>query len=47
MNKIRAKFSIIEDFRHQGYVEHKLVDILIIIMCTVLCGIFELWSVFN
>lgn len=45
MDKIRAKFSIIEDFRHQGYVEHKLVDILIIIMCTVLCGIGELCEI--
>lgn len=42
MEKIREKFGMIEDLRHQGYIEHKLTDILIIIMCTILCGIDEL-----
>lgn len=31
MDKIREKFNAIEDLRHQGYVEHILTDILIII----------------
>ena len=45
MENIREKFSIIEDQRHQSYVEHKLTDILIIIMCAVLCGIDELCEI--
>lgn len=45
MENIRAKFMIIEDWRHAGYVEHKLVDVLIIVMCAVLCGIDELSGV--
>ena len=36
---IREKFSRIEDQRHPSYVEHKLADILIIIMSGVLCGL--------
>jgi predicted transposase YbfD/YdcC len=39
MDYIREKLSIIEDTRHSGYVEHPLSDILIIIMCSVLCGL--------
>ena len=35
----RAKFSIIEDKRHQSYVEHNLTDVLIIVMSAVLCGL--------
>lgn len=45
MEKIREKLGKIEDTRHQGYIEHKLVDILIIIMCAVLCGIDELGEI--
>jgi predicted transposase YbfD/YdcC len=37
--KIVAKFSVIEDFRCECDVKHKLVNILILIMCAVLCGI--------
>ena len=36
---IREKLEKIEDPRHQGYVKYKLADILIIIMCGVLCGL--------
>ena len=36
---LRTKFSAIEDKRHQGYVEHLLSDVLIIIMSAVLCGL--------
>ena len=36
---IREKFSSIEDPRHPSYVEHNLVDILIIIMSGVMCGL--------
>jgi len=39
MDYIKKKFEIIEDKRNFGYVEHELSDILIIIMCAVLCGL--------
>lgn len=42
MDYIRKKLALIEDRRHQSYVEHNLVDILIIIMSAVLCGLDEL-----
>ncbi len=45
MDEIRASFSIIEDPRHQGYVKHKLTDILIIIMCAVLSGMDTLGNI--
>lgn len=35
-------FSVIEDTRCQCDVEHKLVDVLVLIMCATLCGIDEL-----
>ena len=38
MEEIRARMSKIEDPRHQSYVKYPLADILIIIMCAVLCG---------
>ena len=31
-------FKEIEDTRHQSYVKHQLRDILVMIMCAVLCG---------
>jgi hypothetical protein len=30
------------DNRHQSYVKHRLQDILVMIMCAVLCGLDEL-----
>ena len=39
MEKIKARMSEIEDPRHQSYVKYSLADILIIIMCAVLCGL--------
>ena len=42
MDYIREKFSIIEDSRHPSYIDHKLTDILIVIMCSILCGLDEL-----
>jgi predicted transposase YbfD/YdcC len=42
MEGIRGLFAVIEDIRHPGYVKHKLVDILIMIMGGVICGITEL-----
>lgn len=39
MEEIRARMSKIEDPRHQSYVKYQLADILIIIMCAVLCGL--------
>ena len=39
MEEIRAQMSTIEDPRHPSYVKYALTDILIIIMCGVLCGL--------
>lgn len=36
---LQEKIRVIEDKRHQGYVEHKLSDVLIIIMSAILCGL--------
>ena len=36
---LQLKFEMIEDKRHSSYIEHKLSDILIIIMNAVLCGL--------
>lgn len=45
MCTIRDKFGCINDLRHQGYIEHKLSDVLIIVMCAVLCGLDELGDI--
>ena len=42
---MQLRFAIIEDPRHQGYVKHKLSDILVIVMCAVLCGLDELCDI--
>lgn len=42
MKEIREKFSQIEDTRHASYVEHKLVDVLILVMGSVASGMTEL-----
>ena len=42
---LQEKFSVIEDKRHQSYVEHVLTDILIIVMSAVLCGLDELGEI--
>ena len=34
---MKEKFAIIDDPRHPGYIEHKLTDILVIVMCAVMC----------
>lgn len=39
MEELRAQMAEIEDPRHQSYVKYPLVDILIVIMCAVLCGL--------
>jgi predicted transposase YbfD/YdcC len=39
---IKEKFSNIEDPRHQSYVEHKLCDVLTIVMCAVMSGLDQL-----
>ena len=36
MTELQRIFSVIEDTRHQGYVEHKLADVLTMVMCAVL-----------
>ena len=42
---MQERFAIIEDPRHQGYIKHKLSDILVIVMCAVLCGLDELCDI--
>ena len=42
MDYIKKKFDIIEDLRHSSYTDHKLSDILTIVMCAVLCGLDQL-----
>ena len=42
MEKIKEMFAIIEDPRHESYVEHELCDILILVMGAVICGVTEL-----
>ena len=42
MEKIREKFEKVEDRRHEGYVKHRLSDVLILVMGAVLSGITEL-----
>lgn len=39
MEEIRARLAEIEDQRHPSYVKYPLADILIIVMCAVLCGL--------
>jgi predicted transposase YbfD/YdcC len=45
MDEIREKLGIIEDTRHPGYVKHDLVDVLIVVMCAVMCGLDELGDI--
>lgn len=42
---MRGYFAIIEDPRHPSYVRHSLVDILIMVMCSVLCGMTDLCGI--
>ncbi len=42
MERIRERLSLINDYRHPGYIAHKLCDILIIVMVAVLCGLDQL-----
>ncbi len=42
MKYIRQKFEQIHDPRHGSYVEYNLVDILVMVMGAVLCGVTEL-----
>ncbi|GHV33945.1 hypothetical protein FACS1894187_03500 [Synergistales bacterium] len=39
---IKERFANIEDPRHQSYVEHKLCDVLTIVMCAVMSGLDQL-----
>lgn len=39
------KFAALEDSRFLPYVEHKLTDVLILVMCGVLCGLDELQDI--
>ena len=38
-------FAVIEDLRYQGFVKHKLSDILTIVVCAVLCGMDRLCDI--
>lgn len=38
-------FAVIEDIRYQGFVKHKLSDILTIVACAVLCGMDRLCDI--
>ena len=42
---MQEKFAVIEDPRQQGYVKHKLCDILTMVMCAIICGLDELGTV--
>lgn len=39
---IRARNSTVRDHRWQGFVTHKLADILIVVQCAVMCGLDKL-----
>jgi len=38
-------FSEIQDPRHEGYIKHKLADVLTIVMCAVMCRMTELCEI--
>lgn len=40
--EIREYYSRIEEPRYEGFVEHKLADILILVQCAVMCGLDKL-----
>lgn len=42
MEELKKRMAKIEDSRHSGYIKHKLEDMLIMILCGVLCGIDHL-----
>ncbi|GFH43484.1 ISAs1 family transposase [Lactococcus hodotermopsidis] len=42
---IKEKFTVIEDLRDQSYVAYPLCDVLIIVMCGVLCGLDQLCDI--
>ncbi len=47
MKEIEEKLAKIRDVRHSGYVMHKLHHILVIIMCTVKCGLDKLYEIYT
>jgi predicted transposase YbfD/YdcC len=44
-NYYDSHFSKIKDTRYWNFVEHKLTDVLIIVMCGILCGLDELQDI--
>ncbi|WP_460055466.1 transposase family protein, partial [Pseudolactococcus yaeyamensis] len=42
---LQEKFMIIEDSRDERYVKYPLSDVLIIVMCAVLCGLDQLCDI--
>ncbi len=43
--RLRERLSIIPEYRHESYIEHKLSDMLIVIMTAVLCGLDQLQDI--
>jgi hypothetical protein len=42
MEPIKELFETIEDPRHEGYIRHRLGEVLILVMGAVICGVTEL-----
>ncbi|MDR1606089.1 MAG: ISAs1 family transposase [Streptococcaceae bacterium] len=42
---LKEEFMIIEDFRDDRYIQYPLCDVLIIVMCSVLCGLDQLCDI--
>ena len=42
MEEIEGQFNAIKDPQHQSYVAYRLSEILMPVMCAVICGITEL-----
>lgn len=45
MHEIQKKFALINDPRHPSYVEHKLSDVLTMVMCAIFCGLDTLGDI--
>ncbi len=43
--RLRERLSIIPEYRHESYIEHKFSDMLIVIMTAVLCGLDQLQDI--
>ena len=43
---MREKLATVHDPRHPGYIQHKLADVLLIIICAVMSGLDELCTIY-